>query len=224
LLAEPATFLTTAAMAACADILSHYQDEWKGAVTHRFLTAVQDGTIQAQQFDAWLVQDGLFAREFTRFQAHALAKAPVAHFDLLLSGMGALQDELRWFADLTRKRGLSLEVAPSNTCSKYITFMANCAKQPYACHAVALWAIEKAYHDAWHTHMPGMPAPYHHYAERWGSLAFGDYVDALQRQADEALAAASAAERQEAEALFVQVCGLEREFWSMAFGSATEQA
>jgi thiaminase len=75
LLAEPATFLTTAAMAACADILSHYQDEWKGAVTHRFLTAVQDGTIQAQQFDAWLVQDGLFAREFTRFQAHALAKA-----------------------------------------------------------------------------------------------------------------------------------------------------
>lgn len=22
--------------------------------------------------------------------------------------------------------------------------MANCAKQPYACHAVALWAIEKA--------------------------------------------------------------------------------
>lgn len=31
--------------------------------------------------------------------------------------------------------------------------------------------------------------------QRWGSLAFGDYVDALQRQADQALAAASAAER-----------------------------
>lgn len=97
--------------------------------------------------------------------------------------------------------------------------------------------------------MPGMPAPYHHYAEarregghrlgtvgtgnltpchhqaslplvastgrlnlprssqllapmpslpclqRWGSLAFGDYVDKLQHQADEALAAASPAER-----------------------------
>lgn len=174
-------------MAACADILSRHQDDWKGAVTHPFLTAVQDGTIQAQQFDAWLgqccgpllgvhlrhssgccvvsmaasgmvsrrehnqlaplpryaVQDGLFVREFTRFQAHALSKvgaflhcclsvrllleacsmamcprlghlsvcsqaasptsapipqAPAAHFDLLLSGMAALQDELRWFA------------------------------------------------------------------------------------------------------------------------------
>lgn len=43
-------------MAGCADILSRHQDEWKGAVTHPFLTAVQDGTIQAQQFDAWLGQ------------------------------------------------------------------------------------------------------------------------------------------------------------------------
>ncbi|KAI7845284.1 hypothetical protein COHA_001127 [Chlorella ohadii] len=211
-------------MATCADILGRHPDEWKGAVTHPFLTAVQDGTIQAEQFEAWLVQDGLFAREFTRFQAHALAKAPVAQFDLLLSGMAALQDELRWFADLTHKRGLSLDVPPSETCQRYITFMSNCAKQPWACHAVVLWAIEKAYHEAWHAHMPGMPAPYHHYAERWGSLAFGDYVDQLQRQADAALAAASAAERQEAEALFVQVCALERDFWSMAFGGGAAQA
>jgi len=43
------------------------------------------------------LQDFFFAREFTRFHAHALAKAPFAHADLLLGGMGALKDELLWF-------------------------------------------------------------------------------------------------------------------------------
>lgn len=59
--------------------------------------------------------------------------------------------------------------------------------------------------------------------QRWGSLAFGDYVDALAAQADEALTAAGAEERQAAEALVVEVCRLERAFWGMAFeGAATE--
>jgi len=47
-------FLCSAAMATCADILGRHPDEWKGAVTHPFLTAVQDGTILAHQFEAWL--------------------------------------------------------------------------------------------------------------------------------------------------------------------------
>lgn len=59
--------------------------------------------------------------------------------------------------------------------------------------------------------------------QRWGSLAFGDYVDALAAQADEALAAAAPEERAAAEALVVRVCHLENGFWGMAFeGAATE--
>lgn len=61
--------------------------------------------------------------------------------------------------------------------------------------------------------------------QRWGSMAFGQYVGGLQRQADEALAAASLAERQEAAALVGAVCELEAAFWSMAYegSSSTEQ-
>lgn len=106
-----------------------------------------------------------------------------------------------------------------------------------------------------------MPGPNPHLLQRWGSLAFGDYVKGLQHQADAALAAASPQERcvgggssraaggggllacrcppqkrrfglaapellplpplcrEEAEALFVRVCRLENEFWSMAFAA-----
>ena len=43
------------------------------------------------------LQDFYFVREFARFGAALLAKAPHEAFDLLLGGMAALQDELRWF-------------------------------------------------------------------------------------------------------------------------------
>jgi thiaminase/transcriptional activator TenA len=43
------------------------------------------------------MQDFYFVREFARFGAALLAKAPHEAFDLLLGGLAALQDELRWF-------------------------------------------------------------------------------------------------------------------------------
>lgn len=43
------------------------------------------------------LQDHFFARAFTRFHAHALAKAPYPNFDLLLGGLGAMKAELLWF-------------------------------------------------------------------------------------------------------------------------------
>jgi hypothetical protein len=44
------------------------------------------------------LQDATFAREFTRFVAALLCKAPAAQMDLLLGGLGAMKDELLWFA------------------------------------------------------------------------------------------------------------------------------
>lgn len=54
--AVPAASLPTqgCAMSGCADILSRHGDAWTSATTHPFLTAVQDGTIAPDQFNAWL--------------------------------------------------------------------------------------------------------------------------------------------------------------------------
>jgi thiaminase/transcriptional activator TenA len=73
--------------------------------------------------------------------------------------------------------------------------MENCSKQPYAVHAVVFWAIERAYNESWSKHTPGMAEPYRTYAQRWGSEGFSAYVGQLEALADEALAAASSAER-----------------------------
>ena len=42
--------------------------------------------------------------------------------------------------------------------------MSGAGKQPYAVHAVAFWAIERAYQEAWNSHIP-MAQPYQTYAE-----------------------------------------------------------
>ena len=42
-------------------------------------------------------QDYFFVQEFVRFTAITLSKAPAEHFDVLLGGLAALKDELRWF-------------------------------------------------------------------------------------------------------------------------------
>ena len=54
-------------------------------------------TPSTPHFPSLRLQDFYFARGFVRFSAALLAKAPPEAFDLLLGGMAALQDELRWF-------------------------------------------------------------------------------------------------------------------------------
>jgi hypothetical protein len=70
---------------------------WHAVLHHPFLFACHDGTIKPAQFNRWLVQDYLFVTHFTRLAANLLVSAPVEHFDLILSGLAALQDELSWF-------------------------------------------------------------------------------------------------------------------------------
>ncbi|GAB4813804.1 hypothetical protein N2152v2_000850 [Parachlorella kessleri] len=162
-----------------------------------------------------MVQDYLFVREFVRFAALVLSKAPPENFDVLLGGLGALKDELAWFQDVAKDRNLSLDAKSHANCQQYIQFMTNCSKQPYPVAAVAFWAIERAYHEAWSKHCP-MKEPYHTFGQRWGSAAFGAYVEALGLQADEALEQGTAAQRDEAEVAFLKICELERGFWDMA--------
>ncbi|KAI3424850.1 hypothetical protein D9Q98_008234 [Chlorella vulgaris] len=203
----------------CSALLAANTEAWHDATHHLFLEACQNGSIQSAQFDAWLVQDGTFAREFARCLGALLTKAPSPSLDLLLGGACALHDELHWFASLSAERGLPTDAAPHPTCQRYTQFMENCSKQPYAVHAVVFWAIERAYNESWSKHTPGMAEPYRTYAQRWGSEGFSAYVGQLEALADEALAAASSAERDQAASLFRQVCELEREFWAMAYSA-----
>jgi thiaminase/transcriptional activator TenA len=180
------------------------------------LTQCAAGTIQTQQFNTWLVQDYLFVLEFTRMAARLLAAAPVEHYDVLLSGLGALKEELLWFRDKAQERGLQLDTKPKATCAEYAAYMGSLADSPYAVQATAFWAIELAYNQGWQK--PGVMAQsYQEFAQRWGNPGFTDYVMLIQQQADQALSAVAETVHQQAEAAFLKIARLERDFWQMAF-------
>lgn len=202
----------------CGSLLSTYSEAWQSATIHPFLQQCQQGTIKSHQFNTWLVQDYLFVVEFTRMAARLLSVAPTAHFVTLLSGLGALKDELIWFKAKADERSLTLSASPQPTCESYRQFMKGLADQSYAVQATAFWAIELAYNQGWQLHSP-MAEPYVEFADRWGNPGFTDYVKLLEEQADDALSTASETEQTQAEQTFLEVARLEKDFWQMAFNA-----
>lgn len=200
----------------CDKLISAHPEAWQNATVHPFLQQCQEGTIKPAQFNTWLVQDALFVREFTRMAARLLSVAPFSHFDTLLSGLGAIKDELLWFQSKADERGLDLSTSPQPTCQQYCEFMRGVADESYAVQAVAFWAIELAYNQGWQRHSP-MAGAYMEFADRWGNEGFTDYVKVLEAQADSALAAASEAEWAKAKEAFLTVARLEKDFWQMAY-------
>lgn len=189
---------------------------WKSAVVHPFLDECARGSIKDEVFNRWLVQDRLFVVEFTRFAGQLLKNAPVEHVDLLLGGLTALRDELQWFVLKSEERKLKLDVAMLPACSTYVSFMRRLYESPYVVQAVAFWAIERAYNEAWKKPGPMKP-PYHEFAERWGNDGFTAYVDQLAVHAGEALMKADRAENNKAKEAIADVARLEKDFWQMAY-------
>ncbi len=151
--------------------------------------------------------------------ARTLAIAPPAHFDLILGGLSAIKDELNWFKQKAAERQLDLNNQKQPTCTEYCDYMYSLAAMPYPVQATAFWAIELAYNQGWQ--LPGsMPEPYTEFADRWGNPGFTEYVKLLEQQADQALQTASEPIQQQAEAAFLKVASLEKDFWQMAFNAA----
>ena len=199
----------------CSQLIEKHPQAWRAATVHPFLTRCQLGTIQPKQFNTWLVQDYLFVIEFTRFVARILANAPTHHFDILLSGLNALSDELIWFKAKAQERSLNLSTEPQPTCSQYCEYLESVASMPYAVQMTALWAIELAYNQGWQ--LPGtMPEPYAEFAHRWGNRDFTEYVKLLEQLADEVLSTVDETIQAQAESAFLKIASLEKDFWSMA--------
>ncbi|HLP90378.1 MAG TPA: TenA family transcriptional regulator [Nostocaceae cyanobacterium] len=202
----------------CQQLLQKHSQAWKEATTHPFLDQCQSATIKPQQFNTWLVQDYLFVVDFTRLVARILSNAPQHHFDVIIGGLSALKDELNWFQEKAAERNLNLEIQKQKTCQEYCEYLHYLFTKPYPIQATAFWSIELAYNQGWQ--LPGkMPEPYTEFANRWGNSGFTEYVKLLEQQADEFLKTSSADMQNQAEAAFLQVCKLEKDFWQMAFNA-----
>ncbi len=198
------------------DLLELHAPAWHEATHHPFLEAVRDGTLSWQAFATWLTQDYLFVRDALTFQARLLARAPRADYAVLARGLVAIEAELGWFEEQAERRGLDLQAPRHPTSATYRVFLLNLKHEPYPAAITALWALERAYLEAWRGATPGHPE-YREFVEHWTTPEFADYVTGLEGSAGSALEAGGEREQEQAEAAFLEVTRLEKDFWEMAW-------
>ncbi len=188
---------------------------WRAATHHPFLDGVRDGTLPPEEFACWLVQDYQFGAALTRVEARYLAAAPREDLALLSAGVQAMVAELDWFEQKAAERELHLGAPLHATARAYIGYLYALCDQPYSVQLTALWALERAYLDAWRGARPGAEA-FREFVERWTNDAFATYVAALEAATSRVLGHNADAERE----AFRQVARYERAFWEMASESA----
>jgi thiaminase/transcriptional activator TenA len=191
-----------------AEVLQRYAADWRRATRHPFLDAVRDGSLPAAAFDTWLVHDARFVADLLRFQARLLARAPRPVQPVLASGVTALVEELAWFEQQAVSRGLDLTAPALPATARYAALLERIDSADVPTALVALWAVERAYLDAWSSAQPGAPE-YREFVEHWTVPVFADYVAGVEAAADRAGPA-------NADAVFLEVVAAETAFWDMA--------
>lgn len=185
---------------------------WHAATHHPFLEGVRDGTLDPAAFSRWLVQDYHFVLALTAAEGRYLAHAPREDLGILAQGIQAMVAELAWFERKAGERGLDLAAPLHPTTRAYVDYLQATSYEPYAVQCTALWALERAYLEAWRTALPGAGA-YREYVEHWTNEAYAAWVEALEDAANRVLADAGEPERD----AFRWIARYERDFWQMAF-------
>lgn len=192
------------------ELVAQHHSDWESATRGPFLDAVRDGSLPEAAFEKWLVQDYLFVLDLLRFQARLLAVAPRSGQRVLAGGLVALEAELAWFEGHGARRGIRLEGERYRTTEAYRRQLESNVDD-WRSGITALWTGERAYLESWSGVAPGAPA-YRDFVSRWTDPGFSAYVAELATQVDAAGAD---------ESTFLNICALERDFWGMAWDSAT---
>lgn len=200
-----------------SDLLQIYADEWRVATHHPFLQGIHDGTLDRHIFATWLAQDYHFVRgEFVAI-ADLLTRAPRLSYKLLTTALVALEEEMSWFEEHAHTENLSLTAALLPTTVEYQAFLLDIAQQPFPAAITSIWAIERAYLDAWKNASHGDPL-YRPYADHWANAEFEKFVQALEATAAAELAGTSEYD-QLTVSLFLRIAQLECDFWDMAYAA-----
>ncbi len=198
------------------DLLDNNPVAWKEATRHPFLDGVREESLPNGAFESWLEQDYLFVADLMVLQARLLSRSPRRDQAVLPGVLTAVEAELGWFEEKAEERDFRLEAQRHPTTTAYRDFMNILEDEPYPVGITALWALERAYLEAWRSASPG-GADYREFVEHWTTPEFAEYVAGLEKAADSFLKPLNEKERRRAEAVFLEVCRLEHDFWEMAF-------
>src|SRR5262249_1233532 len=150
-------------------------------------------------------------------QARLLARAPRPAQAVLATGAAGLVDELAWFERQAAARHIDLgsDPLPATVAYRRLLERLDAADVPVA--LAMLWAVERAYLDAWCSAARGAPA-YQDFVEHWTAPEFAGYVSGLQAAADGALGGSGA---EDLDTPFAEVVAAEVGFWDMTWDGSS---
>ncbi|BFZ60159.1 hypothetical protein YB2330_001181 [Saitoella coloradoensis] len=208
--------------------------------TNPFIASAINGSLTDDRFNRWMQQDVIFVEALGRYEGLLLHKAPLRDFQTVVSGIAALEAELRWFVEQAVPRGVKLVHTRPSHSGTYETVSAAAAAAPatqayndyilqtlptksYLAQITAVWAIELTYLQAWRNVLnESKEDKWRQNAEHWAVPEFQQYVAGLQKCVEDAFEESKEersdhrAEVWEAEECFQEVLRLEEDFWKMA--------
>jgi len=201
-------------------------DIYAAILEHPFITGLTDGTLPAESFAFYVVQDALYLRDYARALATVGSRAPSAAATRMFAGHAAdaVEVELELHASLLAELGISEEsvqaVEPAPTNLAYTSYLL--ATTRGGSYAEGVGAVLPCYWIYWEVGKEllrrGSPDPrYERWIGTYGAAEFGEVVSAVLAETDRIAPGLAAGERALVRQHFRNTSRYELMFWDMGY-------
>lgn len=201
-------------------------DIYGAILAHPFITGLTDGTLPAESFAFFVVQDALYLREYAKALAVVGSHAPSPAALRMFAGHAAdvVAAELELHGTLLRDLGISAEAAkraePAPTNLAYTSYLLSTARG--GSYAAGVGAVLPCYWIYWEIgkelRRQGSPDPrYQRWIDTYGAAEYGEVVSAVIAEADHVAQALSGDERSLMGGHFRTTSRYEWMFWDMGY-------
>ena len=201
-------------------------DIYGAILAHPFITGLTDGTLPAESFAFYVVQDALYLRDYARALAAVGSRAPVPAAVRMFAGHAAdaVAAELELHATLLADLGISRNAAegaePAPTTLAYTSYLLSTVRG--GSYAEGVGAVLPCYWIYWEIgkelRRRGSPDPrYQRWIDTYGAAQYGEVVTAVIAEADRVARGLSRDERTLMRRHFRNTSRYEWMFWDMGY-------
>jgi thiaminase/transcriptional activator TenA len=209
-----------------AELWTSIGDIYGAIGAHPFITGLTDGTLPAESFAFFVVQDALYLRDYARALAAVASRAPTPAAAAMFAGHAAeaVAAELELHATLLADLGISAEEAkraePAPTTLAYTSYLLSAVRG--GSYAEGVGAVLPCYWIYWEIGKElvrrGSPDPrYQRWIDTYGAPGYGEVVTAVISEADRLARTLSRDERALMRRHFRNTSRYEWMFWDMGY-------
>jgi thiaminase/transcriptional activator TenA len=160
---------------------------WPELLSHPFVRAVSDGTLDDAAFRRWMINDYHFNVEYQRFVAALAGIAPTAEAtEAIALAIPSNHFGLDQIRRLAARSFIDVTAEPSLTTVGFASYLQVQVARGYPLALAALYASEKVYFDTWSSirKEADRSTPYWHLIEHWSAEPYGNWIASVGRLFD----------------------------------------